>query len=61
MKHRLKKMSEGAIACIQAWRQTGDHTDVQGSYTGVYHDADSRREASADLYDPSPVQDADDL
>ena len=54
-------MPHSAIECIKAWRETGDHTDVQGSYTGVYHDADSRREASADLYDPRPVQDADDL
>ena len=61
MKHKLKTMPRSAIECIKAWRETGDHTDVQGSYTGVYHDADSRREASADLYDARPVQDADDL
>lgn len=61
MKHKLKTMSKGAIDCIRAWRQTGEDTDIQGSYTGVYHDADARREASADILDPRPVQDADDL
>ena len=54
-------MSQGAIDCIRAWRETGEDTDLQGWYTGVYHDADTRHEASADLYDPHPVQDADDL
>lgn len=61
MKRKLKTMSQGAIDCIRAWRETGEDTDLQGWYTGVYHDADTRHEASADLYDPHPVQDADDL
>lgn len=61
MKHKLKTMPRGAIECIRAWRQTGEDTDIQGSYTGVYHDANARSEASADLLDPRPVQDADDL
>ncbi len=54
-------MPEAVVNCIRAWRETGEDTDVQGSYTGVYHDADSRREASADINDARPVQDADDL
>ena len=61
MKRKLKVMPEAVVDCIRAWRETGEDTDVQGSYTGVYHDADSRREASADIHDPRPVQDVDDL
>ena len=61
MKRKLKTMPPVVVDCIRAWRETGEDTDPQGSYTGVYHDADSRREASADIYDPRPVQDADDL
>ena len=61
MKRKTKTMPSAVVDCIRAWRETGENTDVQGSYTGVYHDADSRRAASADIDDPRPVQDADDL
>lgn len=61
MKRKLKIMPEAVVDCIRAWRETGKDTDVQGSYTGVYHDADARRNASADIKDAHPVQDADDL
>ena len=61
MKRKLKIMPPEVVDCIRAWRQTGEDTDIQGSYTGVYHDADARHRASADLLDPRPVQDADDL
>lgn len=61
MKRKLKIMPEAVVNCIRVWRETGEDTDIQGSYTGVYHDADARREASADINDARPVQDVDDL
>ena len=61
MKRKLKIMPEAVVDCIRTWRETGEDTDVQGSYTGVYHDANARRKASADIDDPNPIQDADDL
>ena len=61
MKRKLKIMPEAVVNCIRVWRETGEDTDIQGSYTGVYHDADARREASADINDSRPVQDVDDL
>lgn len=57
-----------AEECIRAYRNTGDDTDVLGSYTGIYRDSGSM---GAPLYTPydytmvaddtAPVQDADDL
>ena len=56
-----------AAECIRAYRQTGDSTDVLGSYTGIFRDSEC--EASASSISSAvnsderemPVQDADDL
>ena len=57
-----------AEECIRAWHDTGENTDVLGSYTGFYKYSG---QMGAPLYTPvdytavtddiKPVQDADDL
>ncbi len=57
-----------AQECINAYRQVGDETDVQGSYTGFYRDSGMMAAPMYTSYDYTmiaddtvPVQDADDL
>ncbi len=60
--------AERAAECIRAWRDTGEDTDVLGSYTGFYKYSG---QMGAPLYTPvdytmvaddlEPVQDVDDL
>ncbi len=64
------KKTESSLVneCIKAYRGTGEETDVQGSYTGIYRGIPVK---GAPLYtaydgimaaeDAVPVQDADDL
>lgn len=68
MEKKIKKQSPKVEECIRAYRESGNETDVQGSYTGIYRDAPLD---GAPLYcsydytmvvdDTEPVQDADDL
>ena len=68
MEKTRKKQSPKVEECIEAYRGTGNETDVMGSYTGVYHDAPlfgapfySSYDYSMVVDDTVPVQDADDL
>ncbi len=60
--------SKRAEECIRAWRDTGEDTDIQGSYTGFYKHTGQMGTPLYTPYDYSmmvddlePVQDVDDL
>ncbi len=68
---KKSKIQGKALDCVNVWRDTGNSTDVQGSYTGYYKYANNM---AAPLYAPynfdsvtmavddtEPVQDVDDL
>lgn len=60
--------NDPAAECVRAWHDTGEDTDILGSYTGFYKHTGAM---GAPLYTPydysmvtdelEPVQDADDL
>lgn len=61
---------EKASECIDAYRNVGEFTDPQGSYTGIYRYAGNMSSPLfrpydfsmvVDDYDDEPVQDVDDL
>lgn len=74
----MKNKNRGSLAaeCVKAYRDTGDDTDVLGSYTGLYRGGAPAApgQAAIAVYPPCgeslsgkpkddavPVQDADDL
>lgn len=63
MKKKVDPMARAA-ECIRAYRETGDETDVLGSYTGIFRDEGCKAASSAPTVTAEcevPVQDADDL
>lgn len=69
---KVQHTADTAIDAVNAYRGTGEETDVLGSYTGIFRAAD--RDVAPVIYPPcgetlsgkplrgeDPVQDADDL
>lgn len=66
--NKRKNPTAVAMECVAAFRSTGEETDVQGWYTGIYRDKTSNpfgpygtKHDQAFLGHDRPVQDADDL
>ncbi len=65
---KKQAISQKAEECIRVWRDTGEDTDILGSYTGFYKGAGAMGAPLYTPYDPllmssdtRPIQDVDDL